>query len=91
MDSQHLLTDLITEVAEFCRSRRGRVSQLAADLGVSQPHVSLWLTHKQTPNGEYTLRLQRWLHQQREAEAKAAQAADAEVRETMASLTPARP
>jgi predicted transcriptional regulator len=77
MDSQHLLTDLIAEVAEFCRSRRGRVSQLAADLGVSQPHVSLWLTHKQTPNGEYTLRLQRWLHQQREA--KTAQAAEAAV------------
>ena len=76
MDSQHLLSDLINKVAEFCRSRRGRGSQLAADLGVSQPHVSLWLTHRQTPNGEYTLRLQRWLHQQREAEAKAAQADD---------------
>ena len=51
MSSQHLLSELITEVAEFCRARRGRVTQLAADLGVSQPHVSLWLSRRQEPSG----------------------------------------
>jgi transcriptional regulator with XRE-family HTH domain len=74
MASQHLLSDLITEVAGFCRARRGRVTQLAADLGVSQPHVSLWLSRRQEPSGENALRLQRWLTEQREAESKASQA-----------------
>ncbi len=59
-----LMPDFLAELARFCRAEHGRVSRLADDLGIAQPHVSAWLTGKQAPSGEYTLQIQAWLARQ---------------------------
>jgi transcriptional regulator with XRE-family HTH domain len=51
----------LDEVQEFCKARRGRVAELAAELGVAQPQVSGWLNYSRQPSGEAALRIQRWL------------------------------
>jgi transcriptional regulator with XRE-family HTH domain len=56
-----LMPDFLARLAHFCRAEHGRVSRLAADLGIAQPHVSAWLTGRQAPSGEYVLRIQAWL------------------------------
>lgn len=56
-----LMDVFIADLAKFCRAKHGRVSELALYLGVAQPHVSAWLTGKQEPSGEHTLRIQIWL------------------------------
>lgn len=58
----------IGDLAAFCRAKHGRVTQLADHLGVAQPHVSAWLTGRQEPSGEHTLRIQAWLASQSSAE-----------------------
>jgi len=62
----------VRELREFCRAERGRVSQLADHLGIAQPHVSAWLSGKQEPSGEHTLRIQAWLARERRTSAPAA-------------------
>lgn len=62
----------VRELREFCRAERGRVSQLASHLGIAQPHVSAWLSGKQEPSGEHTLRIQAWLARERGTSAPAA-------------------
>lgn len=52
---------LIADLGKFCRGRHGRVTRLAEHLGIAQPHVSAWLTGRQEPSGEHTLRIQAWL------------------------------
>jgi hypothetical protein len=59
-----LMSGFLSELAAFCRAEHGRVSRLAEDLGIAQPHVSAWLTGKQAPSGEYTLQIQAWLARQ---------------------------
>jgi transcriptional regulator with XRE-family HTH domain len=59
-----LMPGFLSELAAFCRAEHGRVSRLAEDLGIAQPHVSAWLTGKQAPSGEYTLQIQGWLARQ---------------------------
>ena len=56
-----LMDVFIADLAKFCRAKHGRVTELAQHLGVAQPHVSAWLTGKQEPSGEHTLRIQVWL------------------------------
>jgi transcriptional regulator with XRE-family HTH domain len=56
-----LMPDFLAGLGRFCRAEHGRVSRLAADLGIAQPHVSAWLTGRQAPSGEYVLRIQAWL------------------------------
>ena len=73
--STPLLDALIFAVREYCAARRGRVSELAAALGVMQPQVSLWLNGKAEPSGEITLMLQQWLAEEKSREAQAAAAA----------------
>lgn len=51
----------ISALAAFCHERHGRVSELAAHLGIAQPHVSAWLSGRQQPSGEHTLQIQAWL------------------------------
>lgn len=58
------MPSFISEVATFCRAKHGRVTQLADHLGIAQPHVSAWLTGRQEPSGEHTLRIQAWLASQ---------------------------
>ena len=58
-----LMQAFITDLAKFCRAKHGRVTELSQHLGVAQPHVSAWLTGKQEPSGEHTLRIQSWLSQ----------------------------
>ncbi len=53
----------LAEVQNFCKAKRGRVSELAQYLGVAQPHVSAWLTGRQEPSGENTLQMQKWMAQ----------------------------
>jgi predicted transcriptional regulator len=60
-----LMPGFIAELAKFCRSRHGRVTRLAEHLGIAQPHVSAWLTGRQEPSGEHTLRIQMWLAAER--------------------------
>ena len=60
-----LLNSLLDEVQEFCKARRGRVAELAAELGVAPPQVSGWLNYSRQPSGEVALRLQRWLEEGR--------------------------
>lgn len=61
-----MMPDFIAGLAAFCRGRHGRVSELAAHLGIAQPHVSAWLTGRQQPSGEHTLQIQAWLAAQRD-------------------------
>lgn len=56
-----LMPDFLHTLRKFCRSKHGRVGELADYLGVAQPHVSAWLTGKQEPSGENTLQVQAWL------------------------------
>lgn len=56
-----LMQAFIADLAKFCRAKHGRVTELSQHLGVAQPHVSAWLTGKQEPSGEHTLRIQAWL------------------------------
>ncbi len=58
-----LMPEFLATLREFCRAERGRVNALARHLGVAQPHVSAWLTGRQEPSGENTLRMQQWLAQ----------------------------
>jgi len=51
----------IADLAKFCRSKHGRVTELAKHLGIAQPHVSAWLAGTQEPSGEHTLRIQAWI------------------------------
>jgi DNA-binding transcriptional regulator YdaS (Cro superfamily) len=60
-----MMPDFIADLAVFCRGQHGRVSELAAHLGVAQPHVSAWLTGRQQPSGEHTLQIQAWLEARR--------------------------
>jgi DNA-binding transcriptional regulator YdaS (Cro superfamily) len=60
------MPEFISALAHFCRARHGRVSELAAHLGIAQPHVSAWLTGRQQPSGEHTLQIQAWLAAQRD-------------------------
>lgn len=62
---ESLMTEFVRDLRAFCRAERGRVSELAAHLGIAQPHVSAWLAGKQQPSGEHTLRIQAWLAAQR--------------------------
>jgi hypothetical protein len=55
------MPEFLAGLARFCRAEHGRVSRLAADLGIAQPHVSAWLTGRQAPSGEYVLQIQAWL------------------------------
>lgn len=55
------MPDFLQTLKKFCRSKHGRVGELADFLGVAQPHVSAWLTGKQEPSGENTLQVQAWL------------------------------
>jgi transcriptional regulator with XRE-family HTH domain len=58
---KRLMPVLIADLAKFCRGRHGRVTRLAEHLGIAQPHVSAWLSGRQEPSGEHTLRIQAWL------------------------------
>jgi len=60
-----LMPGLIADLAKFCRGRHGRVTRLAEHLGIAQPHVSAWLSGRQEPSGEHTLRIQAWLATER--------------------------
>lgn len=60
-----LMPGLIADLAKFCRGRHGRVTRLAEHLGIAQPHVSAWLSGRQEPSGEHTLRIQAWLGAER--------------------------
>jgi transcriptional regulator with XRE-family HTH domain len=62
---KRLMPGLIADLAKFCRGRHGRVTRLAEHLGIAQPHVSAWLTGRQEPSGEHTLRIQAWLAAER--------------------------
>ena len=62
---KRLMPVLIADLAKFCRGRHGRVTRLAEHLGIAQPHVSAWLTGRQEPSGEHTLRIQAWLAAER--------------------------
>lgn len=66
-----LMPEFIAELARFCGAKRGRVTALARHLGVAQPHVSAWLTGRQEPSGEHTLRIQEWLASEREGKSVA--------------------
>jgi transcriptional regulator with XRE-family HTH domain len=66
-----LMPEFLAGLARFCRAEHGRVSRLAADLGIAQPHVSAWLTGRQAPSGEYVLRIQAWLGRHEGARRKA--------------------
>jgi transcriptional regulator with XRE-family HTH domain len=63
---KRLMPVLIADLAKFCRGRHGRVTQLAEHLGIAQPHVSAWLSGRQEPSGEHTLRIQAWLATERQ-------------------------
>ncbi len=67
-----LMPSFIRELAAFCRAKHGRVTQLADHLGIAQPHVSAWLTGRQEPSGEHTLRIQAWLESQKRQKSRAA-------------------
>ncbi len=62
---KRLMPVLIADLAKFCRGRHGRVTRLAEHLGIAQPHVSAWLSGRQEPSGEHTLRIQVWLAAER--------------------------
>lgn len=62
---KRLMPVLIADLAKFCRGRHGRVTRLAEHLGIAQPHVSAWLSGRQEPSGEHTLRIQAWLAAER--------------------------
>jgi transcriptional regulator with XRE-family HTH domain len=62
---KRLMPVLIADLAKFCRGRHGRVTRLAEHLGIAQPHVSAWLSGRQEPSGEHTLRIQLWLAAER--------------------------
>jgi transcriptional regulator with XRE-family HTH domain len=62
---RRLMPGLIADLGKFCRGRHGRVTRLAEHLGIAQPHVSAWLTGRQEPSGEHTLRIQAWLAAER--------------------------
>jgi plasmid maintenance system antidote protein VapI len=62
---KRLMPGLIADLAKFCRGRHGRVTRLAEHLGIAQPHVSAWLSGRQEPSGEHTLRIQVWLAAER--------------------------
>jgi DNA-binding transcriptional regulator YdaS (Cro superfamily) len=60
-NNERMMDAFITDLVKFCRAKHGRVTELSQHLGVAQPHVSAWLTGKQEPSGEHTLRIQSWL------------------------------
>jgi transcriptional regulator with XRE-family HTH domain len=62
---KRLMPVLIADLAKLCRGRHGRVTRLAEHLGIAQPHVSAWLSGRQEPSGEHTLRIQVWLAAER--------------------------
>jgi len=62
---KRLMPGLMADLGKFCRRRHGRVTRLAEHLGIAQPHVSAWLTGRQEPSGEHTLRIQAWLAAER--------------------------
>ena len=64
-DDKRLMPLMIADLSAFCRGRHGRVTRLAEHLGIAQPHVSAWLTGRQEPSGEHTLRIQAWLAAER--------------------------
>jgi hypothetical protein len=66
-----LMPDFIAGLARFCGEKRGRVTALARHLGVAQPHVSAWLTRRQEPSGEHTLRIMEWMESERSGNADA--------------------
>jgi len=64
-----ILPIFMGELHAFCKRRRGRLNQLAADLQTAQPTVSAWINLKQEPRAEMLLRLMQWLDHAKAAEA----------------------
>ena len=62
-DMQPVLPKLIQRLKRATEGR-GRKSELAAWLGVHRQCVTDWLSGKQEPGGEITLKLLRWVEQQ---------------------------
>lgn len=62
-DVQPVLPKLI-ERLKLVTSERGQKSKLAAWLGVHRQCVTDWLSGKQEPGGEITLKMLRWVEQQ---------------------------
>ena len=81
-----LLNSLLDEVQEFCKARRGRVAELAAELAVAPPQVSGWLNYSRQPSGEAALRIQRWLAEARAREKAEEVQADLKRRELVQGL-----
>jgi transcriptional regulator with XRE-family HTH domain len=64
-----LLPVLLADLRTFTKAGRGRVNELAADLGIAQPTISAWINGHQEPSGESTLQLAAWLERAKAAEA----------------------
>lgn len=60
--SKSALQSLLREASKITASRKGGQKELAEYLGVPPQRVSEWVNGKRCPNGETTLKIQKWVN-----------------------------